>query len=111
PKLPGQVSKVDLEYRAEDLLKGRERLYGPLFKPLMPFEEQLALVHAVRVDTVGHEQATSYMARGRVSNDHKDVVIGDVAGSLLPGAAPIHHLVTGSDWTEYFFCGLECVDA
>lgn len=110
PKLPDQVSKVDLEYRADDLLKGRERLYGPLFKPLMPFEEDLAIVHAVRVDTVGHEQATSYLARGRVSQEHGDVVIGDRVGRSLPGTAPIHHLVTGSDWTEYFLCGLECTD-
>jgi len=110
PKLPDQVTKVDLEYRAEDLLKGRERLYGPLFKPLMPFEQDLAIVNAVRVDTVGHEQATSYLARGRVSQEHKDVVIGDRVGRALPGTAPIHHLVTGSNWTEYYFCGLECSD-
>src|SRR5688572_24952308 len=35
---------IDVEYRADDRLRGKRRYYGPLFAPLLPLEEELCLI-------------------------------------------------------------------
>ncbi|HKE14625.1 MAG TPA: DUF1501 domain-containing protein [Kofleriaceae bacterium] len=108
PKLPREVDAVDLEYRAEELVDGRSRRYGPLFRPLLAHEDRLAILHGVRVDSAGHETAADYVGRGRIADDGP--LIGDVMGRLLPGTAPIPHLIAGSSSPQLFLCGALCPD-
>jgi hypothetical protein len=104
PKFPAAAHRdVQLEYRVEEILEGRQRHYGPLFKPLMPHETQLALLHGVRVDTAGHDEGTAFVMRGRVRAAADNSIAGDRIGALLPGDAPIAHLMIG-DNPEPFLC-------
>jgi hypothetical protein len=104
PKFPaGAHRDVQLEYRAEDILEGRQRHYGPLFKSMMPHEAKLALLHGVRVDTAGHDEGTAFVMRGRVRAAADNSIAGDRIGALLPGTAPIAHLMIG-DNPEPFLC-------
>ena len=102
PKFPAHRD-VQLEYREDEILQGRQRHYGPLFKPMMPHEETLALLHGVRVDSAGHDEATAFVMRGRVRAAAESSIAGDRIGPRLPGDAPIAHLMIG-DNPEPFLC-------
>jgi Protein of unknown function (DUF1501) len=104
PRFPaGAHRDVQLEYRADEILAGRQRHYGPLFKAMMPHEDKLALLHGVRVDTAGHDEGTAFVMRGRARAAADNSIAGDRIGPLLPGDAPIAHLMVG-DNPEPFLC-------
>jgi hypothetical protein len=86
---------IDCGYTADARLKGERRLYGPLFAPLLEVEQQLCLVHGVRVDTVSHPEAHTSVSRGRITFLPSTYCIGDALGACLPGNAMIHHLNIG----------------
>ena len=86
------LGKIDCGYPADQLLRGERRVYGPLFAPLMPHESSLAILHGVRIDTVGHDEAHFSISRGRIGASVSHPLIADVIGASLPGSAPLPHL-------------------
>lgn len=93
PKAGPDAVDIDPGYRADDRLRGKVRLYGPLMKELMPIEDALTLVHGVRVDTVSHEDGTAKVLRGHSLYGPSTPLGGDVVGAATPGTAPIESLV------------------
>jgi Protein of unknown function (DUF1501) len=93
PKNASQCgTNIDCGYRPDEMIRGKRRLYGPLIGALVRHDEDLCLVHGVRVDTVAHDDGLRSLSRGKVAYGPSTPAIGDVLGSLLPGSAPIAHL-------------------
>jgi uncharacterized protein (DUF1501 family) len=93
---------IDVGYRADERVRGRERLYGPLMGALLRHEAELCLVHGVRVDTTAHPDGYRSLYRGRANVSPSSQLIGDACGQVLPGGAPIDHLVLGSTLSAQF---------
>jgi uncharacterized protein (DUF1501 family) len=94
PRDPTTVAgTIDCLYTGDQRLSGRRRLYGPLMKELLRHERDLCILQGVRVDTVSHIDGEEMLSRGRTAYGPSTPWIGDVIGPLLPGGAPIEHLV------------------
>lgn len=92
PKSHADAPGVDAGYRSDERIRGRERMYGPLIGSLLRLDEEMCLVHGVRVDSVSHPEGHLIVSRGRITSARSTPVIGDVLGAALPGGAPIEHL-------------------
>jgi uncharacterized protein (DUF1501 family) len=86
---------IDCGYRPDERARGKNRFYGPLMGSMLRHEEDLCLVHGVRVDTVAHQDGMRAIAHGHAMYVPSSPYIGDVLGDLLPGNAPIKHLALG----------------
>src|SRR5207253_2475417 len=80
---------IDPGYREQERLRGKRRMYGPLFKELLRHEGDLSLVHGVRVDTVSHPEGHLMLLKGRVTSSESAPFAGDQLGAALSGDAPI----------------------
>ena len=93
PKAGDDARDIDPGYRADELVLGSRRRYGPLFAPLLAHEDRWTLVHGVRTDTAAHEDGLHKLFHGRALYGPTTPAVGDLLGAVLPGFAPIEHLI------------------
>jgi hypothetical protein len=92
PKEPSGDLEIELGYHGDGRIQGKRRLYGPLIGDLLRHEEDLCLIHGVRVDTTAHPDGVMRFVRGAIQISPNSPFIGEVLGASLPGDAPIPFL-------------------
>jgi uncharacterized protein (DUF1501 family) len=93
PKEQGLVGDtIDCGYAADARIKGPSRIWGPLAGDLVKHDQDLALVHGVRVDTVSHVEAMLASLTGKIAWKGGSSVASAIA-PRLPGHAAIPYLM------------------
>jgi hypothetical protein len=63
--VPGNGDKIWIPYDADDVVEVGAHKFGPAFKPLLPYVEQMGVVRGIYCDALNHPQARIRMCTGR----------------------------------------------
>ena len=80
------TGNIDVSYRADERIAGKERFFGPLISELARHDDSLCFVHGVRHDTVSHSEGESMLTAGkRHFGSNSPPFLGMLAAALPQG--------------------------